>query len=77
MASGAITSWEIDREIVETVADFISLGFKITADGDCSHEIKRCLHPGRKAMTTLESVLKSRDITLLTKVHIVKAMVFQ
>ena len=62
---------------METMRNFIFLGSKITADGDCSHEIKRCLHPGRKAMTTLESVLKSRDITLLTKVHIVKAMVFQ
>ena len=73
MASGPITSWEIDGE---TVTDFILGGSKITADGDCSHEIKRCLHPGRKAMTTLESVLKSRDITLLTKVHLVIAMVF-
>ena len=70
MASGAITSWEIDREIVETVADFISLGFKITADGDCSHVIKR------KVMTNLDSMLKSRDITLLIKIHLVKAMVF-
>ena len=76
MASGSITSWEIDGEIVETVSDFIFLGSKITADGDCSHEIKRCLLLGRKAMTNLESVLKSRDITLPTKVHLVKAMVF-
>ena len=76
MASGPITSWEIDGETVETVSDFVFLGSKITADGDCSHEIKRCLLPGRKAMTNLESILKSRDITLLTKVHISKAMVF-
>ena len=76
MASGPITSWQIDGEIVETVADFISLGSKITADGDCSHEIKRCLLLGRKAMTFLDSILKSRDITLPTKVHLVKAMVF-
>ena len=76
MASGAITSWEIDREIVETVADFISLGFKITADGDCSHVIKRHLFLWRKVMTNLDSILKSRDITLPTKVHLVKAMVF-
>ena len=76
MASGSITSWEIDGETVETVADFIFLGSKITADGDCSHEIKRCLLPGRKAMTNLDSILKNRDITLLTKVHLVKAMVF-
>ena len=75
MASGPITSWQIDGEIVETLTDFIFLGSKITADGDCSHEIKRCLLFGRKAMTNLDSVLKSRDITLLTKVHIVKAMV--
>ena len=78
MASGPITSWEIDGETVETVgtvADFIFLGSKITADGDCSHEIKRRLLLGRKAMTNLDSVLKSRDITLPTKVHIVKAMV--
>ena len=76
MASGPITSWQIDGETVETVADFISLGSKITVDGDCSQEIKRCLLLGRKAMTNLDSVLQSRDITLLTKVHIVKAMVF-
>ena len=76
MASGPITSWEIDRETVETVADFILLGSKITADGDCSHEVKRCLLLGRKVMTNLDSVLKSRDITLSTKVHLVKAMVF-
>ena len=76
MASGPITSWEIDGETVETVADFIFLGSKITADGDGSHEIKRCLLLGRKVMTNLDSVLKSRDITLPTKVHLVKAMVF-
>ena len=76
MASGPITSWEIDGGIVETVTDFILGGSKITADGDCSHEIKRCLLLGRKAMTNLDSILKSRDITLLTKVHLVKAMVF-
>ena len=76
MASGPITSWEIDGEAVETVSDFIFLGSKITADGDCSHEIKRCLLLGRKVMTNLESILKSRDITLSTKVHLVKAMVF-
>ena len=76
MASGPITSWEIDGETVETVADFIFLGSKITADGDCSHEIKRCLLLGRKAMTNLDSILKSKDITLPTKVHLVKAMVF-
>ena len=76
MASGPITSWEIDRETVETVADFIFLGSKITADGDCSHEIKRHLLLGRKVMTNLDSILKSRDITLPTKVHLVKAMVF-
>ena len=75
MASGPITSWEIDGKTVETVADFIFWGSKITADGDCSHEIKRHLHLGRKAMTTIGSVLKSRDITLPTKVHLVKAMV--
>ena len=69
MASGPITSWQIDGETVETMADFIFLGSKITADGDCSHEIKRCLLLGRKAMTIQDSVLKSRDITLLTKVH--------
>ena len=76
MASGPITSRQIDRETVETVADFIFLGSKITADGDCSHEIKRCLLLGRKVMTNLDSILKSRDITLSTKVHLVKAMVF-
>ena len=76
MASGPITSWEIDGETVETVADFIFWGSKITADGDCSHEIKRHLLLGRNAMTTLESMLKSRDVTLPTKVHLVKAMVF-
>ena len=76
MASGPITSWEIDGETVETVADFIFLGSKITADGDCSHEIKRPLLFGRKVMTNLDSILKSRDITLSTKVHLVKAMVF-
>ena len=76
MASGPITSWEIDGETVETVADFIFLGSKITADGDCSNEIKRCLLLGRKVMTNLDSIFKSRDITLPTKVHLVKAMVF-
>ena len=76
MASSPITSWQIDGETVETVTDFIFLGSKITADGDYSHEIKRRLLPGRKAMTNLDSILKSRDITLLTKVHLVKAMVF-
>ena len=76
MASGPITSWEIDGETVETVADCIFLGSKITADGDCSHEIKRHLLLGRKVMTKLDSILKSRDITLPTKVHLVKAMVF-
>ena len=76
MASGPITSWQIDGEIVETVRDFIFLGSKITADGDCSHEIKRRLLLGRKTMSNLDSILKSRDITLPTKVHIVKAMVF-
>ena len=76
MASSPITSWEIDRETVETVADFIFLGSKITVDGDCSHEIKRHLLLGRKAMTNLDSILKSRDITLPTKVCLVKAMVF-
>ena len=76
MASGPITSWEIDGETVETVADFIFLGSKITADGDCSHEIKRCFLLRRKVMTNLDSILKSRDITLSTKVHLVKAMVF-
>ena len=76
MASGSITSWQIDGETVETVADFIFLGSKITADGDCSHEIKRRLLLRRKAMTNLDSILKSRDITLPTKAHLVKAMVF-
>ena len=76
MASSPITSWEIDGETVETVADFIFLGFKITADGDCSHEIKRRLLLGRKVMTNLDSKLKSRDITLPTKVRLVKATVF-
>ena len=77
MASGPITSWQIDGETVEIVADFIFFGSKITADGDCSHEIKRCLLLGRKAMTNLDSMLNSRDIALLTKVRLVKAMVFQ
>ena len=72
MASGPITSWQIDRETVDTVRDFIFLGSKITADGDCSHEIKRCLLLGRKAMSNLNTILKSRDITLPTKVHLVK-----
>ena len=76
MASSPITSWEIDGETVETVTDFIFLSFKITTDGDCSHEIKRCLLLGRKVMTNLDSILKSRDITLPTKVCLVKAMVF-
>ena len=76
MASGPITSWQIDGETMETVRDFIFLGSKITADGDCSHEIKRCLLLGRKAMTNLDSILKSRDITSPTKVHLVKALVF-
>ena len=76
MASGPITSWQIDGETVETVADFILGGSKITADGDCSHEINKRSLLGRKAMRNLDSVLKSRDITLLTKVHLVKAMVF-
>ena len=76
MASGSITSWQIDGERVETVTDFIFLGCKITADSDCSHEIKRCLLLGRKAMTNLDSLLKSRDITLPTKVRLVKAMIF-
>src|SRR5574341_1215600 len=76
MASGPITSWEIDGETVETVSDFIFLGSKITADGDCSHEIKRCILLGRKVITNLDSILKIRDITLPTKVHLVKAMVF-
>ena len=74
MASSPITSWQIDEETVETVADFIFLGSKITADGDCTHEIKRRLLLGRKAMTNLDSILKSRDITLPTKVHLVKAI---
>ena len=76
MASGPITSWQIDGETVETVVDFIFLGSKITADGDCSHETKRHLLLGRKVMANLDSILKSRDITLSTKVHLVKAMVF-
>ena len=76
MASGPITPWEIDGETVEAVSDFIVLGSKITADGDCSHDIKRCLLLGRKVMTNLDSILKSRDITLPTKVCLVKAMVF-
>ena len=76
MASSPITSWQIDGEIVETMADFIFLGSKITADGDCSHEIKRHLLLGRKVMTTLDSILKSRDSTLPTQVHLVKAMIF-
>ena len=76
MASGPITSWEIDGKTMETVADFIFLGSRITADGDCSHEIKRCLLLGRKAMTKLDSISKSRDITLPTNVRLVKAMVF-
>ena len=75
-ASSPITSWEIDGETIATVRDFIFLGSKITADGDCSHEIKRCLLLGRKAMTNLDSIFKSRDITLPTKVHLVKALVF-
>ena len=76
MASGLITSWQIDGETVETVADFIFLGSQITANGDCSHKLKRCLFLGRKVMTNLDSILKSRDITLPTKVRLVKAMVF-
>ena len=76
MASGLITSWQIEEEAMETVRDFIFLGSKITADGDCSHEIKRCLLLGRKVMTNLDSILKSRDNTLPTKVHLVKPMVF-
>ena len=76
VASGPITSWQIDEETMETVTDFIFWGSKITADGDCSHEIKRCLLFGRKSMTNLDSILKSRDITLPTKVRLVKAMVF-
>ena len=77
MASGPITSWQIDGQTVETVADFIFLGSKITADGDCSHEIKRRLLLGRKAMTKLDSILKSKDITLPTKVHLIKLWFFQ
>ena len=76
MASGPITSWQINGETVETVSDFSFLGSKITADGDCSHEIKRCLLLGKKVMTNLDSILKTRDITLPTKVHLIKAMVF-
>ena len=76
MASGLITSWEIDGETVETVSDFIFWGAKITADGDCSHEIKRCLFLGRKVMTKLDSIFKSRDIILPTKFHLIKAMIF-
>ena len=76
MASGPITSWQIDKETAEKVADFIILGSKITADGDCSHEIKRCLLLGRKVMTNLDSIIKSRDITLSIKICLVKAMVF-
>ena len=76
MASGPITSWQVGGEIMETVTNFIFLGSKITEDGDCSHEIKRCFLPGRKVMTNLDSIFKSRDITLSTKVHLVKAMVF-
>ena len=76
MAPGPFTSWEIDGKIVETVADFIFWGSKITADGDCSHEIKRCLVLGRKVMSNLDNIFKSRDITLPTKVRLVKAMVF-
>ena len=77
IASGPITSWEIDGETVKTMSDFIFGGSKITADGDCSHEIKRCLLLGRKLMTNLDSIFKSRDITLPTKVRLVKAMIFQ
>ena len=76
MVSGPITSWQIDGETVETVVDFIFLGSKITADGDCSYKIKRCLLLGRKVMTNLDSILKSRDITLPTKIHLIKAMTF-
>ena len=76
MASGPITSWQIDGEAMETVTDFIFLGSKITADGDCSHEIKRCILLGKEVITYLDGILKSRDITLPTKVHLVKAMVF-
>ena len=75
IAFGPITSWQIDGETVKTVADFIFLGFKVTVDGDCSHKIKRCLFLGRKVMTSLDNIFKSRDITLSTKVHLVKAMV--
>ena len=77
MASGPITLWQIDGETMETVTDILFLGSTITTDGDCSHEIKRCLLLGKKAMSNIDSILKSRDITLLTKVHLVKAMVFQ
>ena len=77
MASSPISSWQIDGETMETVKDFIFLGSKVTANGDCSHEIKRCLLFGRKVISNLDSVLRSRDITLLTKVHLIKAMVFQ
>ena len=76
MVSGSISSWQIDGKTMETVTDFILLGSKITADGDCSHEMKRCLLLGKKAVTNLDSILKSRHITLLTKFHLVKAMVF-
>ena len=76
MASSPITSWQIDGETMEIVTDFIFLGFKITEDGDCNYEIKRCMFLGRKSMTNLDSILKSRDITLTTKVHLFKAMVF-
>ena len=76
MASGPITSWQIDKEMIETVTDFIFLGSKITADGDCSHKIKRCFLSGRKAMTNLDSILKTRDISLPKKVCLIKAMVF-
>ena len=76
MASGPMTSWQIDGETMETVRDFIFLGYKVTADGDCSHEIKRCLLFGRKVISNLDSILRSRDIALLTKVHLVKAMAF-
>ena len=76
MASGPVTSWQIHGETVETVTDFVFWGSKVTADGDCSHEIKRCLLLGRKVMTSLDGILKGRDITLPTKVHLVKAMVF-
>ena len=76
IASGPITSWQIDGETMETLIDFIFLGYKITADGDCSHEIKRCLFLGRNAMTNLVSILKSRDVTLPTKIHVVKAMLW-